>query len=182
MNYDKNSYNNEKIEFFRWQLEYVIDQIKMADNKINFLLAIYLALVGLIISRVGKVIGIFQNTNVCLILKVIIGIIGALFLCCAIKFFYHFINTIKPRTNPREILREENYKSVIFWKDIYDMGYKNFNNVSLEIRYEDLEKQIFVNSYIAKVKFGNVTIAYKFLIPTSFLFLILFCLTYLIGG
>jgi len=35
MIHNKNLYDENKIIFFKWQLEYVIDQIKMADNK-NF--------------------------------------------------------------------------------------------------------------------------------------------------
>jgi len=98
------------------------------------------------------------------------------------KFFNFFIYTVKPRTKLENVFKEEkNHKSVIFWEDIVDMGYENFKNVTLENRYNDLEKQVFRNSIIAKMKFENVTKAYKLLKPTLFLFMILFSLIRLIG-
>ena len=176
------SYQEKKTEFLKWQLGYLIDQIKMADNKIYFLLAIYLVFLGLTISQVEKMIDIFSNTSICCIWKVIIGIICLCFLYYIVKFFHHFVNTIKPRTNPQEILGEKDYKSFIFWKDIANMGYDSFRDATLETRYSDLEKQVFVNSFIAKAKFENVTNAYKFLVPTMIFLLIFFILIRLVGG
>jgi len=182
MNNDKDFYPyKEKVEFFKWQLAYVIDQIKMADNKINFLLAIYLVILGVAVSQIKKIIDILLNMSVYSIWKVAIGILCVLFLYCIFKFFYCFINTIKPRTSPKESLREKDYKSFIFWRDITDMGYQNFKNATLENRWGDLEKQVFINSCIAKDKFKNVNGAYKLFHPTLIIFLTLLSLIYLIG-
>jgi len=182
MNGNKGSYHKEKVRFLKWQLGYAIDQIKMADNKINFLLAIYLVLLGAAISQIEKVISIFLNTSVCSMWKVVIGIICVLFLGFIVKFFCYFINTIKPRTNPKDILGREDYKSLIFWKDVASMEFEIFKTAELEELYNDLENQVFINSSIAKAKFKSVNSAYKLFLPTLIIFLILFSFTHLIGG
>ena len=179
MNEDK-IYNKEKIEFLKWQLGYVVDQIRMADNKINFLLAIYLAVLGLAISQIEKVINVFLN--VCACWKIVIGIICFLFLCCIVKFFCYFINTIKPRTESKDTLGEKDYKSLIFWKDVASMKFENFKNTKLEELYNDMKSQVFINCSIAKAKFKNVNSAYNLLLPTLIIFMILFILTCSIGG
>ena len=172
----------KETEFLKWQLEYVIDQIKMADNKINFLLAIYLVLLGIVASQIEKVTTIFLNNCICFTWKVIIGIICALLLGCICKFFYYFINTIKPRTISKEILEEKDYESLIFWKDIANMEYNNFKNATLKSRLGDFKKQVFINSSIAKTKFENVVSAYKVLILTLIFLSIFVGIIHLIGG
>ena len=174
-------YNEGGIDFFKWQLEYVQDQIKVADSKINFLLAIYLVLLGVGVAQAEKVIEIFLNASACLEWKVVIGIVYMAFLFCVANFFWHFISTMKPRTEPQEILGKD-YRSYIFWKDISEMGYKNFRDASLKTLYSDLGKQVFVNSHIAKAKFENVNSAYKLFFLTLIIFLILFIFIHLIGN
>lgn len=176
MDIDNNPDFKEKAEFLKWQLTYVIDQIKMADYKINFLLAIYLAMLGIVVSQIVRMVGIFQSPYVCLLWKIFVGAIIVVFLLCIINFFYRFINTVRPRTNPSKILGQNNYKSSIFWKDVSGMDYKNFKNITLKANYKDLMKEVFVNSYIARVKFENVTNAYKSLALTIISFITIFVL------
>jgi len=168
--------NKEKVDFLKWQLEYVIDQIKMADTKINFLLAIYLALLGITVSQTKKIANIFLDACVSWEWKVFTGIIYFLFLYCIVRFYCYFVKVVKPRVNPKDILKEENYRSLIFWGDIANMKFEEFNNAELERRYNDLEKQVFINSCIAESKFGYVTKAYKIFTPTLVIFMVLLIL------
>jgi len=180
MNGNKNAYY-DKLDFFKWQLGYVIDQIKLADAKINFLLVVYLALLSVVFTQIDKIIDILFNPNVWLGWKTMSVIICLCLFACIIKFFHFFINTVKPRTELEKIMDIKNYKSLIFWRDVANMEYDDFKNTPLEKRYDDLDKQIFINSFIANTKFENVKNAYKLLVPTLIFLLILIGLIQIIG-
>ena len=177
---EKNLYNGGEIDFLKWQFEYVQDQIKTADNKINFLLVIYLALLSVEFAQIEKIVHIISNS--CWWWEIIFGVISILFLSCIAIFFYYFINTIKPRKEPQEILGKEDYKSFIFWGHVAEINFENFKDTRIEKFYDDLKNQVFINSVIANIKFKNVSSAYKLLYPTLIIFLILLTFIHLIGG
>jgi len=175
-------FHAEKIEFLKWQFEYVIDQIKVADNKINFLLAVYLALLSIVVTQIREIADIFIDAKYCLGQKILCGIFCSFFIICIAISFALVVKTVMPRTDPKKILGEEDYKSPIFWKDVADIGHESFKKIGLEERYSDLEKQVFITSSIAKVKFDSVMKAYILLGPTLIFFLILVILVKVIGG
>ncbi|MDL1971242.1 MAG: DUF5706 domain-containing protein [Candidatus Desulfofervidaceae bacterium] len=173
--------NEKESEFLKWQLEYIMEQIKMSDNKANFLLVIHLALLGSTISQLPQIFRVFSNIHICC--KLVLAFVVFFFLYGMARFFITFVYTVKPRINPREILGDDNYKSFIFWGDLAKIKVDDYKNIKLENIYEDLEKQIIINARIAKIKFDNVEKAYSILFfPTLTTFIILMILIILMRG
>lgn len=168
-----------KIEFQKWHLSYIIDQIKMADNKINFLLAVYLSLSGITIANIQKILSTFNSLDLCC--KAIFTLDLVIFVACLIYFYITFFMTIIPRAQAGRILNKGMYKSVIFWGDLAQTDINEFDNIEMKDFAEDLQKQILINSRIAAKKFANVRNAYTTLIPTiiSFAVLVVF---FMLGG
>ncbi|GAB6190204.1 hypothetical protein JCM30566_19470 [Marinitoga arctica] len=162
-----------------WHLNYIIDQIKMADNKMNILLAIYLFLSGISVSNIKRIVFTFNNLSLyCKVFFIIDLVIFVIFLTC---FYIAFLKTIIPRINAEKILNIISYKSIIFWGDLTKMDISEFENVETKKFYHDLNKQIIINSRIAEKKFNNVRKAYIYLLPTIICFVVLMLFLELVG-
>jgi len=156
---------NDRFEDLKWQLNYVIDQIKLADNKLYFLLAVYMFLFGIMIPKIEKFLNILFDREICLGNKIMIIALFIGVVCFIVRFFICFINGMKPRIQPQNLLKNSEYKSVIFWKDIANMGYEIFEKKWKDEFFKDLKMQIYVNSKIADAKFKWVSAAYGTLGP-----------------
>jgi len=161
---------SRELEFFMWHLNYITDQIKMADNKMNFLLAIYLSLIGVVTVNIQKIFDILGKISwryKCFFFIDLLILLG-----CVTGFIFLFINAVSPRIDPRKILSDENYISIIFWGDLSKVDMNEFKNIKMESFVEDLQKQILINARIAERKFNSVKNAYNVFLPTFISFLI----------
>jgi hypothetical protein len=153
-------------EFLKWQMTYAIDQIKLADAKMNFIIVINLALLTLLTAKINEVVNIFNSGIGCPI-QVLVLILTIAYSFCFIRVIVYIWNTIRPRIYPKEILKNKDYISAIFWGDVAYGSINDFRSIELEKRMDDLYDQVYVNSYIAREKFNNVRGAFNILIPTT---------------
>lgn len=165
------SQDKKHISIFQWQFDYLITQQKMADNKINFLLVVYLSLLGIFLTQIERFLTFIESDLICLIWKLIVSIICLGYIFLNYRFFDNYIKAIKPRIDPRKLLKDSKYISCIFWGDIADHGFNKYANCNIGDLHKDIKKQIYVNSIIAKEKFQNVYRAYSELIFTLIIFI-----------
>ena len=166
---------DDRLEFQKWHFDYIMEQIKIADIKINFLLVIYTALMGTLNLLLPEMINKFSNRPCPY--KIAFIAFCLFFLYCFIKFFIYFVKTITPRINPQEILNDNAYRSPIFWGDLAEIKLEDFKKIDLENFRQDLDTQILINARIAKRKFEYVKKAYCILMPTILFFFMLIIFT-----
>ncbi len=159
------------LEFYQWHLNYVIDQIKMADNKMNFLLAIFSSLLGATMFRLEKIWYFFIRSNICC--KITLGFIFIVFIGIILYFYFLFNKAINPRIEPKKIINDNNYTSVIFWGDVAQKTLQEFGAHKEKDFKKDIQSQIIINSKIAQQKFNFVKKAYNLIFTAIVLFIIL---------
>jgi len=164
---------SREIDFLKWQFDYNLKQISLADKKMQFITVIYLGLATIFFKKEHFFIdNLIKLTNLCL-LQCILIIFKIIFLLCLSYFLYLYWKTISPRTNAD---LEKPYRSLIFWKHVCRMTPEDFKNVPLEKRYEDLFNQIIITAKIANQKFYYVNLAYKMLLFYFVIFLLMLLL------
>ena len=161
---------SKEIDFLKWQFDYNLKQISLADNKMQFITVIYLGLATILFKK--EQFFIDGLTNLCL-LQCILVILKTLFLLCLFCFLYLYWKAITPRTDTG---LGKTYKSSIFWKHVSEMTLENFKNISFDKRYEDLFNQIVITAKIANQKFYYVDLAYKMLFFYFLVFLLVLLL------
>ncbi|GEM_PF-2369483 len=155
---------------FLWKhLEHIQGQIERADNKINLLLVVHLALVPFAVALIYRV--VLEKPSC--ILKFPVCCLFSVFIIAALFFFWFewnfvqmFRKTVSPRVNAQSYLNDKEYKSIVFWNHIADRRkFESFDAFNREYKEEqvkrDIMEQIYVNSHIAKEKFDYVRKAYR---------------------
>lgn len=168
-------------DFWYKALLSVQNDIRLADNKVNFLLAFYSTLFGIFLAQLEKYLTILTKFNFFVLL---ITILGGVFIYSVIRFFFYFYKTVHPRTKP-QMLVENIPKSKIFWGEISFMELDKFKSEAKLLDndkiLEEILNQLYVNSKIANDKFYNVKEAYN-LIPFTLITFILYFALLRFGG
>lgn len=155
------------IDFAKWNLDWIQDQIKRADEKANIHLAVYLALTGVFIAHLATYVGLVAGCKNINTMGWLLFLIGGVFAFCIfflVHFYYHFYNILRPRINYKHLVGED-YCSFCFWGGIATLKYEEFKEEyqsRYEIMEEDLKKQIYINSVIANEKYMHFIKAIKF--------------------
>ncbi|GEM_PF-6394701 len=158
----------------RWKhLSYVIDQIKMADSKANFLLAFYVVLTGFLVKDFPEIWHVLQKHygSNCILFTALVLLLGWM-ICLIVKFFYYFTRVVKPRIDPKKLLKKDDYVSIIFWGDIAN-NLKKFREANQDDFQDDLKDQIIANSVVANQKFQYVSKVYDLLPLTVGVYILL---------
>lgn len=163
------SLNKEmKLKFYHQNLRDINEWIKVADNKANFLVAFYTLVVGSLLVQLNEYIKIVENYK-----NIIIFIFINLFLLLTIIFigksFWLFYSAVHPRISSQRYIKNKQ-KSYVFWKDIASFEYNEFKliiqDLEIDNLFNDILRQVFINSKICEEKFKNVENAYKLILPT----------------
>ena len=160
---------SKEIDFLKWQFDYNLKQISLADNKMQFITFIYLGLATIFFKKGRPIVASISNLCLFQAILIFLNIMFLLFLFC---FLYLYWKTISPRTNST---LGKTYKSPIFWKHVSDMSPEEFRGIPFDKRYRDLLDQITITAKIASQKFHYVNLAYKMLMFyfTIFIFVLL---------
>jgi len=152
------------VEFARWNLDWIQDQIKRADEKANIHLTIYIGLSGVFVAHLVVFVSFLSK---CMSLNqvvwwelVILGVVALLCLFLFGHFFWHFTLVLRPRINYEDLIGKD-YKSLIFWGHIAELRWKEFKPKYLPESEpyppaEDLKAQIYINSVIASEKYDHL--------------------------
>lgn len=156
------------LKFYHQNLQHINEWIKLADNKTNFLIALYTAIIVGLLVQVSDYIKIAKNCS-CSALLVVITFFLMLTLFLIGKSFWHFYRVINPRVEPNQYIKDIP-QSNIFWGDIASVKFDEFRTsvekINIDDLFEDIIRQVYINSRISTEKFDNVKSAYYLVLPT----------------
>lgn len=135
--------------------------IHHADNKASILIAFLALLVGLTtnIYKALEIVGDNLISSTDQVKTAFLIIILSLYFCCMLLTIIFLALVLVARKSVSAYKRSQEIanKSFLFYKDIVAIGYKEFKKVVNQVDEEDiideLNKQIVINSYIAKRKY-----------------------------
>lgn len=165
----KGTQDKEKVTKFYYQnLQSINKWIKAADNKANFLVALYSVILASLFVQIGDYIKIVKDFN-CGIVLILISFFLLLTIVFIGKSFWHFYRVIHPRIKSKEYIKD-GPTSNIFWNDIAMREFGEFRASVGKIDDEsfliDVLSQVYINSKICDKKFKNVKAAYNLILPT----------------
>ncbi len=159
---------NEKLEFYWYSLNKIMDHIRFSDAKAALFLSVYGILISLFFTQSPDVwANILKGSNTKQLLLIITGVFS-------VASIYFSFNAVNPR------LKNPASKSIIYFGDIYKKfksaeEYYNFGQdrfKDIEAVFRDLSDQVYVNAGIAYKKFYNVSWALRFFVLSIISFLI----------
>jgi nitrogen regulatory protein PII-like uncharacterized protein len=177
------------IEFARWNLDWIQDQIKRADEKANIHLAVYLALTGVFVAHLATlgafIVGGSYLSNLWWPIFVAGFVLGAVCIICIllfVQFYRNFHLVLKPRIDYGHLVGEK-YCSLIFWGGISKLKYEGFQTQyppEEKVLSDDLKKQLYINSVIANEKYKHLEKATKYfpwtILATAIFVVLVYCL------
>ncbi len=159
---------DEKLEFYWYSLNKIMDHIRFSDAKAALFLSIYGILISIFFSQSDHVwLDILEGSSIKQFLLILTGIFSV------ISIYFAF-NAVNPR------LKNPTSTSIVYFGDIhkkfstpeeyYEFGQKRFQDPDEVFR--DLSDQVYVNSTIAYKKFFNVSWALRFFVLSIMTFLV----------
>jgi len=159
---------NERLEFYWYSLNKIMDHIRFSDAKAALFLSIYGILISLFFT---KSVNVWAEISEASMAEQVLLVITGVFSVISIYFAF---NTVNPR------LKNPTSTSIIYFGDVhkkfntaeeyYAFGKKRFE--SKEEVFRDLSDQVYVNSTIAYKKFFNVSWALRFFVLSIMTFLL----------
>lgn len=166
-------------------LERINGWISNCDSKASVLIAV----LGILIGCTSKIFesikilkdlieGNLQATTINITLTVFIIIFFLFYLFSIIVTVFHIVKTLYPKLDTKDF-NEENLvdESILYFMNINNMGYKDFNKktniIDDKALLDDINSQCYINSCICSQKFIHVKKAIKWLIVTGGIAIIL---------
>ena len=159
---------NEKLEFYWYSLNKIMDHIRFSDTKATLFLSVYGIFISVVFTQESDVWRhLVQGSTT----KMVLMLLAAVFSTLSIYFSF---NTVNPR------LKNPASKSLVYFGDVYkkfqsaeeyyQFGQEQFKDPDKVFR--DLSDQVYVNSAIAYKKFYNVSWALRFFVLSIITFLV----------